>query len=165
MAVPHLASAPVTPLPPAHGVAAFKRRRILFIEDDDNDAILVRHALEKAGLFHDLIVVEDSPSAIAYLRGDPPFGQSEGCRVPDLVVVDLKLVGSSGLEVLAWIGTQPGLRGMPVVVFSSSVLDEDERRARELGASDYMIKPGGFHGLMAWGRELHARWLSGTKPS
>jgi len=133
---------------------------ILFVEDDDNDVILVRHAFEKAGLDHELVIIEDSRSAIDYLGGHPRFSQQAGYRLPDLVVLDLKLVGSSGFDVLTWIGSRPELRGIRTVVFSSSWVDADVQKARQLGASEYIVKPGGFDGLVDWGRELHDKYLS-----
>jgi len=45
-------------------------------------------------------------------------------------------------------------------VFSSSWVDADVQKARQLGASEYIVKPGGFDGLVDWGRELHDKYLS-----
>lgn len=150
-------------LPAGSAALAFEQKRILFIEDEDNDVTLVRLAFEKTGLPHELVVIDDSRSAIAYLQRHVRLADYPDFHLPDLVILDLKLAGSSGFDVLIWIASQPELVKIPVVIFSSSWVEEDVQRAHRFGASEYMVKPSGFDGLMEWGREIHTRWLSAGK--
>ncbi|HWI56828.1 MAG TPA: response regulator [Bacillota bacterium] len=132
---------------------------ILFVEDDDNDVVLVRRAFQKAGLTHCVIAVEDSFQAIAYLSGNPPFTDRNEHPFPDFVLLDLKLVGSSGFEVLTWLRDRPERKGLPVVAFSSSWIKADIETAKELGADDYLVKPNGFEELIKVVKQLDERWL------
>ena len=129
---------------------------LLLVEDDPNDVFLMNRAFRKAGFAEPLKVAEDGERAIAALSGagDPP-----GWPGPSLVLLDLKLPRLSGFEVLAWIRSQPRLRGLPVVVMTSSKDKRDITRAYELGANAYLIKPASFGELVELVKCLAAFWL------
>jgi DNA-binding response OmpR family regulator len=57
-----------------------------------------------------------------------------------VVLLDLKMPGKDGFEVLEWIRGQPALENLPVIVLSGSNLEMDKVRAKELGARDYFVK-------------------------
>jgi CheY-like chemotaxis protein len=65
----------------------------------------------------------------------------------------------TGFDVLAWIGTRPELQGIPVVVLSSSSSDADIRKARGMGARDYLVKPNNLGQYLKVVQSLHAQWL------
>jgi CheY-like chemotaxis protein len=65
----------------------------------------------------------------------------------------------SGFEVLDWVRRQPGLREVPVVVFSPSGRPEDRRRAEELGANQYVLKPASGSDFVELVREIRDGWL------
>jgi CheY-like chemotaxis protein len=67
----------------------------------------------------------------------------------------------SGFEVLAWLQQRSELKGFPIVVLSGSLLEEDVRKAKELGADDYRVKPVDTENLVKMLQELHACWLDG----
>ena len=97
----------------------------------DATAYLFQRALEHSGIPPQLFRVTDGEEVIAFLL---LRGSYAGAPRPDLVVLDLKLPKNSGYEVLKEIKSNPQLADISVVVFSSSVLDEDRRRAMDLGA-------------------------------
>jgi CheY-like chemotaxis protein len=70
----------------------------------------------------------------------------------------------SGFEVLSWLRDNPKLRFIPVVVLSSSNHDSDLRRAYELGANSYLIKPVSFDSLVEIIRTIHDYWLRLNAP-
>jgi DNA-binding response OmpR family regulator len=140
-------------------LSAKASKTILFVEDDENDVLLVQRAFEKAGLPHRIVSLETSLKTVDYLAGRAPFGDRAVTPFPDLLLLDLKLVGSSGFEVLEWLQGRPERQKLPVVIFSSSWVDKDLIRARELQADEYLVKPNGFDQLMALAREIDARWL------
>src|SRR5438309_11574947 len=93
---------------------------ILLAEDREDDIFLIRKAFRTAGLNNPLYVVNDGEQAIAYLIGDGPFSNRDEYPLPDIILLDLKMPRLDGFEVLTWIRQQPGIRGLPVVVLTSS---------------------------------------------
>lgn len=113
--------------------------RVLYVEDEADDVLFMRRAFRKCGWT--LQAVEDGRQAIDYLSGAAPYDDRERHPLPSLVLLDLNLPRVSGFEVLQWIRSREDLRGIPVVVFSSSGRPEDRSRAASLGADDYLLKP------------------------
>jgi CheY-like chemotaxis protein len=132
---------------------------ILLVEDNPDDVRLLQRALRKARLVNPVEVAEDGEQAIAYLQGDGPYADRVRYPLPVLVLLDLKLPRRSGLEVLAWIREQPGLRRMRVVVLTSSRQAADINRAHELGANSYLVKPGTPEALVEMVKVIDAYWM------
>jgi len=111
---------------------------ILLVEDNPDDVDLTREAFREVGATSRLHVVENGIDAIAFLRRQ---GAYAGAPTPDLVLLDLNLPKRSGHEVLAEIKRDPALRGIPVVVLTSSAAETDVNRSYELAANGYVTKP------------------------
>src|SRR4051812_22677364 len=88
---------------------------ILLVEDREDDIVIIRKSFGKAGLLNPLQVVRNGEEAVAYLMGDKPYANRGEYPLPDLILLDLKMPRMDGFEVLTWIRTQPGIRGLPVV--------------------------------------------------
>ncbi|MDZ7373394.1 MAG: response regulator [candidate division KSB1 bacterium] len=132
---------------------------ILLVEDNPDDSILIRRALEKTGVGHRIQWVQSGEAALSYLEGQDHFGDRLRYPLPALVLLDLRLPGLSGFDVLAWIRGHPRLRTLPVVVLTSSGDLRDVNRAYELGANSYLTKPitpAEVERMMA---ALHGYWL------
>ncbi len=114
---------------------------ILIVEDDDNDAKLINRAFTKAGIPNPCQYCRDGESALAYLQGQSPFADREKYPLPELVLLDLKLPGMDGFEVLRWIRSQHQFRSIRVVV--TTVMNElrSVSRAYQLGANSFLAKP------------------------
>src|SRR5436190_21893329 len=91
---------------------------ILHVEDDENDVMLVQHAMEEARVETPVFVACDGLQAMDYLKGERDFADRERFPFPDLVLLDLKLPFITGLEVLKWIREDAKL-STPVVVLTS----------------------------------------------
>jgi CheY-like chemotaxis protein len=137
--------------------AASAALALLYVEDEENDVLFMRRALARAGASCELRSVGDGESAMAYLGGRPPYAEAPR---PRLVLLDLNLPGRSGFEVLEWCRAQPALRGLPIVVISSSGRPEDREKARLLGADDYFLKPTSTAHLVEIARTVRQRWLA-----
>jgi CheY-like chemotaxis protein len=133
---------------------------ILHVDDDSNDIVLFQHACQKAGVQFCLQNVVDGDQAISYLRGAEQYADRQRYPLPTLVLLDLKMPGLNGFDVLAWMRSHDDLRAMPVVVLSSSNHDPDVKRAYDLGANSYLIKPVGFDSLVGIVKSLNQYWLS-----
>lgn len=136
------------------------RTTVLHVEDDPNDALLFEHACRKAGVTFDLRAVTDGDEAIAYLRGSESFTDRQKFPLPQLVLLDLKMPRLDGFDVLSWLRKEASLRTLPVIVLTSSNHEADIKRAYDLGANSYLVKPVGFDALVEVVKTIHGYWLS-----
>src|SRR4051812_44006191 len=135
---------------------------ILYVDDDDNDVLLLKHALRTARLSFDVQVVNDPEKAGAYLSGQGIYSDRERHPWPALVLLDLKMPRMHGLEVLTWIRSQASLEGLIVIVLTASNHLPEINRAYELGANSYVIKPVELSELVGIVRGMLAYWISFT---
>lgn len=133
---------------------------ILLVEDDPNDALLMRRALRRANLENHVQTLQDGEVAILYLSGQEPYADRAQYPLPVLAVLDLKLPRKSGLEVLAWVRQQEKIRRLPVVIFTSSTEKSDVNRAYDLGVNSYLVKPVNFDALVDMVKMLDMYWLT-----
>jgi CheY-like chemotaxis protein len=138
---------------------AGEARSILLAEDNANDVILLERAFNRAQILAPLRIVEDGEQAIHYLAGDGPYADRLRYPLPGLLLLDLKLPRKSGFEVLTWLRQQPGLKRLPVVVFTSSRESGDVEQAYDLGANSYLVKPAGTKDLLEMVQGLHLYWM------
>jgi CheY-like chemotaxis protein len=117
---------------------------ILLAEDDANDVLLLERAFEKAGLKPSLRVVNDGEQAIGYLSGRGIYADRKKFPLPFLLLLDLKMPGTNGFEVLQWLRQEPDFKRLLIVVLTSSNLQSDVDRAYDLGANSYLVKPVSF---------------------
>ena len=138
---------------------------ILIAEDNRDDALLIQRALRRANLINPLQVVANGEQVIQYLKGDGQYADRSSYPLPELVLLDLQMPRVSGLEALKWIREQPEFELLPVVILTSSDQAPDARRAFELGANSYLIKPGNFEELAQMAQRLGASWLLLKEPA
>lgn len=134
---------------------------ILLAEDEETDVLWFRRALSKAGIARPLVSVPNGREAIRYLQGEEPFADRAHHPLPALIVLDLKMPLVDGFDVLRWLQTRADLKHLPAVVLTSSNQSADRRRAFELGAREYFIKPSNPTHLVAVVQGLNALWLAG----
>jgi len=116
------------------------KKIILHVEDDADEAFILRRAFLKADLAYEIHQVTDGEQAIAYLGGLAPFDQRGRHPLPQVILLDLKLPGKGGFEVLSWVRAQREFNGLPIIVLTSSDRPEDLRHAQALGATAYLNK-------------------------
>lgn len=115
--------------------------RILLVEDSEHDVFFFHQAMKKAAVTMPVEVVSDGMAAISYLSGDPPYSDRMQFPLPSIIVLDLKLPKKSGHEILEWLRSDSKFQDTQVLVLSSSFEDADVRRAYDLGAGLYIVKP------------------------
>ena len=137
---------------------------ILMVEDDPNDVLLIQRAFQKAGVDTPLRTARDGTEALAYLTGAGEYHDRDAHPFPVLVLLDLKLPGGSGFEVISAIRARPELRRLPVVVLTSSRQIEDVNQAYDVGASSYLVKPVAFEALHRLLATFGHYWLNFNTP-
>jgi CheY-like chemotaxis protein len=131
---------------------------ILLVEDDENDVLLIQRAFRRAGLGTALKVARDGEQAIDYLSGHGAYSNRERFPLPFLLLLDLKMPGVDGFEVLQWVRAEPELKRLLVVVLTSSNLQADVDRAYELGANSYLVKPVEFEEMVNMVQRFEVYW-------
>lgn len=137
---------------------------ILQVEDSEEDVFLLAYAFRRTGIVHPVKVAGDGQQAIDYLEGKGQYADRAAYPLPRLILLDLKLPIRTGLEVLAWIRQQPALRLTIVIVLSSSINESDVRRAYELGANAFLVKPSDANSLADMCVAVKHFWLTHNQP-
>ena len=122
----------------------------------------MRLAIQKAALPNPLFVARDGQEVLDYLAGEGPYSDRTRYPFPSLLLLDIKMPRLNGFDVLSWLQERPEFNQLPIVVLTTSNLDEDIKRAKELGADEYRVKPSGMKDLVELLRELQASWLVGS---
>jgi two-component system response regulator len=130
---------------------------ILLVEDNDNDAELMRLAFQQAKLAVSMHRVGDGEACMAYLRQQHPH---EDAPRPDLIFLDLNMPRMDGREVMREILADEQLRHLPVIVMTSSDADADVLAAYKLRCSSYIVKPIGFENFAKIIRSLSNYWFT-----
>lgn len=131
---------------------------ILLVEDDDADIGFMKRAIQKACSTVILHVLSDGQQAMAYLSRNGDNGSAP--ELPSLVITDLKMPKTNGHQLIEWMRHQPRLAQIPIVVLSSSEMQQDIDRAIELGANAYIPKPLAISELEKIVQSLLASWLN-----
>jgi CheY-like chemotaxis protein len=140
-------------------------KHVLYAEDDENDAFFLRRGFKRAGITDSLTIVPDGQEAIHYCSGVGRFGNRVENPYPSLVLLDLNMPRKSGIEVLKWIRQEPSVRTLPVIIFTSSLQDDDIHRAYSEGANAYLAKPSDPDELLILVKTLSDFWLHQNRTS
>lgn len=139
-------------------------RVILLVEDNASDEKLTLRALRKGNLTNEIVVARDGVEALDYLFGRGPHAGRDPGDQPALVLLDLNLPRISGLDVLQQIRADERTRLLPVVVLTSSTLDEDTLGSYQRGANAYVRKPVDFVAFIEAARTLGMFWVLLNEP-
>lgn len=137
--------------------AGKRRPTVLIAEDDPDDRLLLEEIFKGYGDLLQYQFVGDGEELMELLRG------SAGTR-PGLILIDLNMPRKDGRQALFEIKGDDTLKKIPVVVLTTSALDEDKFLCSKAGADGYVTKPGGFTELDQAIREVIATWLNTTYP-
>jgi len=132
---------------------------ILVVEDDAAQVELIQQVLAESRVSNSVFAVDSGEEALAYLSGQGKYANRLEHPLPTLVLLDLKLTGMSGFEVLNWIRTNPTVQRLPVVVLTSSKSGGHIQRAYALGANSYLIKPFTMDELRSMVKSINAYWV------
>jgi len=123
--------------------------RILIAEDDDGHAALIQRALRDAGCANPVLRFVNGEDLWDFLRGGPGPGGAESFDPgrPCLVLLDINMPRLNGIEVLGRIRSDEALRGLLVIMLTTTDDPREVRKCYQLGCNAYMTKPAGFSAL------------------
>ncbi|HXG21887.1 MAG TPA: response regulator [Methylomirabilota bacterium] len=130
---------------------------ILVVEDNPGDARLVKEAIDTGPVRSTVHLVEDGAAALAFLRRESAVASASR---PDLVFLDLNLPIKTGWEVLAEMKVDPVLRRIPVMIWTSTRTENEVRRAYDIGASCYFVKPNDLDAYLGLVQAIVEFWLT-----
>lgn len=142
-----MSDATVTPVP------------ILIADDDEEDRMLARDALEESRLANTLYFVHDGVELLDFLLRRGQYTDPATSPRPGLILLDINMPRMTGLEALREIKRDPALRRIPVVILTTSRADEDIIRSYDLGVNSFISKPVTFEGLVDVMRLLGTYWF------
>ncbi|CCG98319.1 response regulator receiver protein [Fibrella aestuarina BUZ 2] len=132
---------------------------ILYVEDNQDEVDVFKRVINRLSSPPTFTILTSGTEAIDFLLQQGTY-QGQSVPMPRLVLVDLNLPGHSGFEVIQQVRATSRTRYLPLVVYSTSENPKDMRRAYELGANAYMIKPGSYHEVSDMMRQAIDFWLS-----
>jgi len=141
-------------------MSAHRRSIIILIADDDaEDRMLVKEALEESRLNNNIQFVENGEELLDYLHNRGKFTDKDLYPTPGLILLDLNMPKKDGREALKEIKTDDHLRMIPVVVLTTSKAEEDILRTYDLGVSSFITKPVTFTALVDVMKTLSKYWF------
>lgn len=133
-------------------VASSQPVKVLVVEDEQADIALIERAFSRSRIDHDVAYSADGEEAIRYVS------EVAAERLPDLILLDLKLPRKSGREVLVELKADARWRAIPVAMFSTSGWRQDVEECLQMGASSYIEKPADFAGFVRVIRMIDDFW-------
>ena len=133
---------------------------ILVVEDDPDHVELALHALAEFSATTRIHVARDGAEALDFLFARGAYAVRDVVRdAPRVVLLDLKLPRVDGLDVLRQVKSDPRTKAIPVVMLTSSRLEQDVLESYELGVNSYIVKPMGYDQFMKSMKEIGLYWL------
>lgn len=134
----------------------FARQRVLIVEDEEEQAVLLRAVLERSGLDVSTFVVGSLRAARTHLMAEDRFGDQGQRSLPSLILLDLWLPDGTGFQMLEWL--KLAFPSIPVLVLTASKRPEDRERSLALGAKAFRTKPDDFREVIGVITSLLDEW-------
>ena len=132
---------------------------ILIADDDEDDRLLTQDALTESRVLNKLYCVADGVELLQYLNREGEYQDKAKSPRPNLILLDLNMPRKDGREALKEIKANPELKGIPVVILTTSKQEEDKVKGYNLGAASYITKPVNFEGLVDLMKTLGKYWI------
>ena len=132
-------------------------RPVLLLEDDIVDAMTIKRAMHDLGVGNSLIRVVNGEEGLEYLR-------DSGNVRPCVIILDLNMPRMNGIEFLKIVKADPKLKGIPVVVLTTSKADQDKFECFSRSVAGYIVKPIGYKEFLNAMRILDLYWTLSETP-
>lgn len=139
-------------------------RTILLVEDESSDAALLLRGFEKAKVLNPIIHLTNGDEALGYLAGVRQNADRRKYPLPALILLDLKLPGMTGIQLLQWMRVQGEIKRIPVVVLTSNDDPDTINAAYDLGANSYLVKPGNNAEIARMVEAIQRYWVKLNEP-
>ncbi len=131
---------------------------ILMADDDADDRMLMKEALDENNIVNEMHFVEDGEELVHYLYKRGRFNKDNTFR-PGLILLDLNMPKIDGREALKIIKSDRDLRRIPVVILTTSQSENDIFETYDLGVNSYISKPVHYDQLMQVAKEIADYWF------
>ena len=133
---------------------------ILLVEDNPMDVELILDAFQEVRLRNPIRVARNGREALEYLFGQGNYADRRLHPLPDIILLDLKLPGVDGHEVLRQIKEANTLKRLPVIILTSSEDEGDRALSYDSGANSYLVKPVSFDDFLKVVKKIYDYWLT-----
>jgi len=133
---------------------------ILLVEDNQMDIELTLDAFRESRLSNIIHVATTGEMALDYLYGNGDFADRIKYPLPDLILLDIKLPGINGFEVLKEIKSKEKLKRIPVIILTSSQEEQDRAKGYDNYVNSYLIKPISFEGFLKVVKKIEDYWIT-----
>jgi len=138
---------------------SMQQKTLLLVEDNPDDEALTIRALKKHNLANEIVVARDGQEALDYLFAEGEYSERDMYKLPQVILLDLKLPKLDGLDVLERIRANTITKHIPVVILTSSNEQQDKIKSYDLGANSYVRKPVDFEQFIQAAQQLGLFWL------
>ncbi|WP_276372579.1 response regulator [Chryseolinea sp. H1M3-3] len=126
-------------------------KNLLLIDDDEDDHEFFLEAVREIDNTINCICLYDGEMALCMLR--------EKKSLPDLIILDTNMPKTNGRQILTELKSDPELRDIPVIMYSTLISERDNSELQKLGAAHYLAKPSKFEDFLnALNQILRRRW-------
>ena len=137
-----------------------KPASILLVEDNPMDVELIIDAFKEARLSNKIQVASGGKEALEFLFGEGKYSDRKQYPLPDIILLDLKMPGIDGHEVLRRVKSTDRLKRLPVIVLTSSNDEGDRAMSYDNGANSYLVKPVSFDDFLKVVKQVSDYWLT-----
>jgi CheY-like chemotaxis protein len=137
-----------------------KPASLLLVEDNPMDVELIVDAFKEARLGNKIHIARNGKEALEFLFGEGIYADRNQYPLPDIILLDLKMPGIDGHEVLRRIKETPLLKRLPVIILTSSRDEGDRAMSYDNGANSYLVKPVSFDEFLKVVKQVSDYWLS-----
>jgi len=132
---------------------------ILLVEDSPGDAKLTIFALQSARVANPVVHLKDGDEALEYIFATGFYSKRSIENTPVIILLDLKMPKVNGIEVLKKIKSDVSTKSIPVIIFTSSQVENDAKICYHLGANSFVVKPLEYNKFEEIIKEISSYWL------
>jgi len=134
--------------------------QILLVEDNPMDIALTLDAFRENRFANKIHVAHNGEEALEYLFGKEKYNNRKNFPLPNIILLDLKMPGIDGIEVLKKVKNTEKIKRIPVIILTSSQEEGDRAMSYDLGANSYLVKPISFDGFLEVVKKVTDYWIS-----
>ncbi|HAT72877.1 MAG TPA: two-component system response regulator [Elusimicrobia bacterium] len=135
---------------------------VLLVEDNEDDVLIAQRAFREFKVITEVHVARDGQEALDMLAASGRHTGKKPLR-PALILLDITLPLMDGMDVLKRIKAAPDMRGIPVIMLTTSSRQEDIVRSYQNGAASYITKPASLEEFLDLARRFEDYWVTVSK--